>query len=170
MLETLASTPPPYYYKPVVNEKDSSFKTTLIPLNIALKIFTRRLEREFRNYNYIQKQDETFIISEDGKQRKVHIKLPKLIRKANSACDMYQDLFQDEVKNSQGNFGLFAHWIKVYEYEWKDELDEMRQKEIYKGTVPLRNKQRQIKWQMQGPLPEEFIDKKKKAKEVITED
>ena len=75
MLETLASTPPPYNYKPVVNEKDSLFKTTLIPLNIALKIFTRRLEREFRHYNYIQKQDETFIISEDGKQRKVHLEI-----------------------------------------------------------------------------------------------
>ena len=72
-LEILASTTSPY--KPSVHEKDPSIKMTLIPLNIALKIFTRRLENKFRDYNYTQYQDETIFISEDGKQHKVHIKL-----------------------------------------------------------------------------------------------
>src|SRR2546429_5339073 len=118
-LEILASTPSSY--KPSVYKKDPSIKMIFIPLNIALKIFTRRLEKEFRNYNHAQHQDETIDVSEDDKQRKVHIKnLPDLITKANSACDMYQDLFQNDIKNSQGNVGLFAHWIEVFEYEWKN--------------------------------------------------
>ncbi|PKC73715.1 hypothetical protein RhiirA1_530188 [Rhizophagus irregularis] len=152
------------------DEKESTIKITSVPLTIVLKIFTRRLEKVYRNIH------ETNITSEGGKQRKV-VKLPDFIRKANSACDMYQDLFQDDIKNSQGNIGLVSNLVEVFEVfeyewknEWKNELSETKQKENYKGIVSdatlrnAKNKKLQIKQQMHGPLLEKSVGKKKETK------
>ncbi|CAG8454948.1 3003_t:CDS:2 [Rhizophagus irregularis] len=114
------------------DEKESTIKITSVPLTIVLKIFTRRLEKVYRNIH------ETNITSEGGKQRKV-VKLPDFIRKANSACDMYQDLFQDDIKNSQGI--------------------------VSDATLRnAKNKKLQIKQQMHGPLLEKSVGKKKETK------
>lgn len=169
------STPSPFQSSVYKNdEKESTIKITLVPLTIVLKIFTRRLEKVYRNIH------ETIITSEGGKQNKV-VKLPDFIRKANSACDIYQNLFQDDVKNSQGNIGLVANWVEVlevFEYEWKNEwkneLSETKQKENYKGIVSeatlrkAKNKKKlQIKQQMHGPLLGKKKETKGKEKEQL---
>jgi hypothetical protein len=158
------STPSPFQSQSPVYEKEPSIKITLVPLTIVLKIFTRRLEKVYRNNN------ETIITSEDGKQREV-VKLPDFINKANSACDMYQALFQDEIKNSQGNIGLVANWVEVFEV-FEYELSEMKQKENYKSSLSeatlrkAKNKKLQIKQQMRDLSFEKSAGKKKaKGKE-----
>ncbi|RIA89239.1 hypothetical protein C1645_825127 [Glomus cerebriforme] len=139
-----------------VPENVPSIKLTSIPLTIALKIFTSRLEKVYRNIH----------VNSENKD----VKLPDFIKKAISACDMYQALFQDDINNSQGVIGLVANLVEgfeVFDYEWENELSETKQKGTDKNIVfkaPLRkgkNKKRQIKWQMQGPLP---IGKTKEAK------
>ncbi|CAG8756945.1 17257_t:CDS:2, partial [Cetraspora pellucida] len=111
-------------------------ESVAIPLTAAMRIFTKKLENRCTEIK--------------------HKDLPSnLVTNAKSACDRYNFLVHNDIKDSQGICGIVDHWIIGSDKEWRNELDEIRQKEIEENTLKIpQNKQarkKQNKW-IQGPL------------------
>ncbi|RIB28030.1 hypothetical protein C2G38_1617998 [Gigaspora rosea] len=146
-MEMFASASP--NLNPSLINKDQLKKPVTIPLTVAIKIFTKTLEnRCIKN------------LSSD------------LINNAKSACDRYNFLVHSDIKYSQGVWGITGHWIIVNNEEWRNELDEMRQKEIQDNALNIFQKKparkKQSKWMQQGPLEnKQSILAKKKGKQEV---
>ncbi|CAG8542944.1 9357_t:CDS:2, partial [Dentiscutata heterogama] len=135
-------------------DKDQLKEPVTIPLTVAIKIFTKTLENRC---------NEIF----NSKDHPLN-----LINNAKSACDRYNFLFHSDIKCSQGICGISGHWIIGNKEEWRNELDEMRQKEIQENALKiLQNKpagKKRNKWMQQGPLGnnQPILTKKKGKQEA----
>lgn len=145
-MEMFASASP--NLNPSLINKDQLKKTVTIPLTVAMKIFTKTLENRCI---------EVF-------------KDKKIFHNAKSASDRYNFLVHSDIKYSQGIWGITGHWIIGKNKEWRNELDEMRQKEIQENALNiLQNKparKKQNRWMQQGSLEyKKSILTKKKGKQ-----
>ncbi|CAG8556354.1 4082_t:CDS:1 [Racocetra fulgida] len=135
-MEMLLSTSPDL--KPSFIDRDNQLEESVtIPLTVAMKIFKKKLENRCIEIK--------------------HKDIPSnLVKNAKSACDRYNFLVHNDIKDSQGICGITGHWIIGSNKEWRNELNEIQQKEIQENTLKIPQykpaKKKQNKWIHQGSL------------------